>query len=120
MHIFKKSFAVALLMFVVALNCYTKISFSAEGIEGMVNINTATEAQIALLPGIGSKLAAEVLNYRTSNGDFKTIDDLKKIKGIGDKKLEAIRNFVALEGDTTIKSTKAAKDGKEQKLEESK
>src|SRR5574341_1155089 len=120
MHVMNKYFAVAILAFVIVLNCSTKICFSAEAIEGTVNINTATEAQLALLPGIGTKIASEIVNYRASNGNFKTIDDLKKIKGVGDKKFEQIKNFIVLDGETTIKSTKAGKGAKEPNPEASK
>ncbi len=91
----------------------------AEGIEGKVNINTGTESQLALLSGVGPKLAAEIIRYRTSNGNFKTLDDIKKVSGIGDKKLENIRGFITLDGDSTIKAVKAAveKEKKETKSE---
>ena len=91
----------------------SRFCFSVEQVEGKVNINTATEAQIALLPGLGPKLATEVVNYRTNNGGFKTIEDIKKVSGVGDKKFEKIKDYVVLEGETTIKSTKPAKGEKE-------
>ncbi|MBI5308010.1 MAG: helix-hairpin-helix domain-containing protein [Planctomycetes bacterium] len=91
----------------------------AEGIEGKVNINTGTESQLALLPGVGSKLAAEIIRHRTSNGNFKTLDDIKKVSGIADKKFEKIRDFITLDGDSTIKAVKAEveKEKKEIKSE---
>lgn len=90
---------------------------SAAEIEGKVNINTATEKQIAVLPGVGPKLASEVVNYRKTNGDFQEIEDLKKVNGIGDKKFEKMKNFIVIEGDTTITSTKVAKIEKVKKDE---
>lgn len=90
---------------------------SATEIEGKVNINTATEKQIAVLPGVGPKLASEVVNYRKANGDFQEIEDLKKVNGIGDKKFEKMKNFIVTEGDTTITSTKVAKNEKVKKDE---
>ena len=100
---------------VVGFVCQTNICLSANEIEGKVNINTATADQIAVLPGIGPKLAAEVVKYRVNNGNFKVIDDLKKVSGVGDKKLEKIKGFIVIEGDTTIKSMKMAKGEKGQK-----
>lgn len=117
MHTIRKSFVAVVLMLVVGFVCQVRICFSAVEIEGKVNINAATEDQIALLPGIGPKLAAEIINYRTNNGNFQAIDDIKKVSGVGDKKFEKIKNFVAVEGDTTIKSTKMIKGEKEQKQE---
>lgn len=119
MHILHKFCSVIVLVLAIAFVCQ-KICISAEGIEGRVNINTATEDQIALLPGIGPKIAVEVVNYRASNGNFQTIDDMKKVKGVGDKKFEKIKNFVVVEGDTTIKSTKMAAVEKEPKREKEK
>ncbi|MCF6159112.1 MAG: helix-hairpin-helix domain-containing protein [wastewater metagenome] len=93
---------------------------AGEKLEGTVNINTAAKGQIALLPGIGPKIAEEIVNYRAHNGDFKTIEDMKKVKGIGGKKLEKIKNYITMEGETTIKSTKIAKAEKELKQKKDK
>ena len=106
MRIIDKSFWVLILVIVIGSVLQSRFCFSVEQVEGKVNINTATEAQIALLPGLGPKLATEVVNYRTNNGGFKTIEDIKKVSGVGDKKFEKIKDFVVLEGETTIKSTK--------------
>ena len=103
MRIIDKSFWVVILVIVIGSVWQARVCFSAEQVEGKVNINTATEAQIALLPGIGPKLATEVVNYRTNNGGFKTTEDIKKVSGVGDKKFEKIKDFVVLEGETTIK-----------------
>jgi len=113
MRIIDKSSWVVVLVIVIVSILQSRLCISVEQVEGKVNINTATEAQIALLPGIGPKLAAEVVNYRTNNGGFKTVEDIKKVSGVGDKKFEKIKNFVVLEGETTIKSTKPAKGEKE-------
>ncbi len=113
MRLADKSFGVVIAVIVIVSVCQARLCFSVEQIEGKVNINSATEAQIALLPGIGAKLAAEVVNFRTSNGGFKAVEDIKKVSGVGDKKFEKIKDFVILEGETTIKSTKPAKGEKE-------
>ena len=112
-QILYKNFIVIMLTLVIVFACQTTNCLFAEGIEGKVNINTGTEAQIALLPGIGPKLAKEVVNYRTTNGNFKAIEDVKKVSGVGDKKFEKIKDFISTEGDTTIKSTKTTKAEKE-------
>ncbi|GJQ22595.1 MAG: helix-hairpin-helix domain-containing protein [Planctomycetia bacterium] len=110
-----KSFCMVIIVFMVAFVCRTNICLSATEVAGKVNINTATEEQIAVLPGIGPKLASEVVSYRKANSNFREIEDLKKVKGVGDKKFEKIKNFVVVEGDTTIKSEKVAKSEKGQK-----
>ena len=50
-----------------------------------VNLNTATQAQLEALPGIGPKAAERILEYRQKNGSFKKIEDLMNVKGIGEK-----------------------------------
>lgn len=55
-----------------------------------ININTADEATLAKLPGIGDKGAAAIIEYRTKNGPFKVIDDLKEVPGITDLTVERL------------------------------
>ncbi len=59
-----------------------------------VNINTATQTELETLPGIGPSTALKIINYRKENGKFKTIDDVKKVSGIGDSKFDKIKNFI--------------------------
>lgn len=60
--------------------------FSFSAFAGPVNINTADAATIAAeLKGVGEKTAAAIVAYREEHGPFKTLDDLKNVKGIGDK-----------------------------------
>ena len=51
----------------------------------IVNLNTATQAQLESLPGLGAKVAERILEYREKNGKFKKIEDLMNVKGIGEK-----------------------------------
>ena len=66
--------------------------------EGPVNLNTATAAQLATLKGIGPAKAQAIIEQREKNGDFKTVDDLKLVRGIGDKMLEQLRPQVTVDG----------------------
>src|SRR4051812_30821054 len=50
-----------------------------------VNLNTATQAQLETLPGVGAKAAQRILEYRQKNGSFKKPEDLMNVKGIGEK-----------------------------------
>lgn len=59
---------------------------SAPAFAGPVNINTADAATIAMeLKGVGEKTAAAIVAYREEHGPFKTLDELRNVKGIGDK-----------------------------------
>lgn len=57
----------------------------------MVNLNTATTAELVALKGIGEVKAKAIVDYREKNGPFKTVDDLKLVRGVGDKLLEDLR-----------------------------
>lgn len=64
---------------------------------GLVNLNTATEAELQTISGIGAKRAADIIAYRESNGRFQSVDDLKNVSGIGGKSLENIRPYVTVD-----------------------
>ncbi|HFU3725048.1 TPA: helix-hairpin-helix domain-containing protein [Streptococcus suis] len=72
-------------------------AMSQEGNESKVNLNTATEADLQTISGIGAKRAADIIAYREANGDFKSVDDLNNVSGIGDKTMESIRPYVTVE-----------------------
>lgn len=59
-----------------------------------ININKATISQLQNLPGVGPSLAEKIFNYRKENGEFKNIEDLKKVNGIGEKKFESLKEFI--------------------------
>ena len=87
-----------------------------------VNINTATKEELTSLKGIGEKRAQDIIDYRTKNGPFKSVDDLEKVPGIGPGTMKQIRSELTTTGKTVIdkpattgtkaktgESTKAAK-----------
>ena len=61
-----------------------------------VNINNATIEDLDKLPGIGEATANKIINYREENGDFKSIEELKNVNGIGSKKYEQIKDEITL------------------------
>ena len=65
---------------------------------GIVDINTATVAQLQTLPGIGEVIAQRIIDYREANGPFQSVGELIKVKGIGEKRLEAIWDLVTAGG----------------------
>ncbi|MGT2965072.1 helix-hairpin-helix domain-containing protein [Streptococcus acidominimus] len=64
---------------------------------GLVRLNTATEADLQTISGIGAKRAADIIAYRETNGRFQSVDDLKNVPGIGGKSLENIRPYVTVD-----------------------
>lgn len=64
---------------------------------GKLNVNTASESDLIALPGIGDVLARRIVEYREENGAFSSVDDLRCVDGIGEKKLDGIRDYVTVE-----------------------
>jgi competence protein ComEA len=60
---------------------------------GKININTCTKESLISLPGIGEGTASKIIEYRESN-PFKTIEDIKNVSGIGNKKFDAIKELI--------------------------
>lgn len=69
-----------------------------ESVKGQLNINTATIEELQLLPGIGQATAQNILDYREANGPFTSVEDIIKVKGVGDRKLEQLRHYLKTEG----------------------
>jgi competence protein ComEA len=61
-----------------------------------VNLNTATAADLAKLPGIGPAVAARIVEYRQKNGSFKKIEELMNVKGIGEKTFLKLKPLVTV------------------------
>ena len=71
------------------------------GLTGTVNVNTATAEELQLLPGIGAARADALIQLRKQRGGFKSLEQLKDVKGIGDASLERLRPYVRFQGKTT-------------------
>lgn len=67
-----------------------------EEIAVKISINTAQTDELDVLPGIGPALADRIVVYRKEHGPFKTVEDIKKVKGIGNKLLEKVLPFIEL------------------------
>lgn len=74
-----------------------KSPVSAHAAAGKVNINTATVQELNdKLSGIGDGLAQRIVSYRQKHGPFRSVEAIKSVSGIGDKKFEAIQNYITV------------------------
>ncbi|TLQ04968.1 transporter [Pediococcus stilesii] len=62
----------------------------------LVNINSATKEELQSLNGVGEKKADQIINFREEQGEFKTIEDLKKVQGIGQKIFESLQDSITV------------------------
>ena len=71
-------------------------SSGVSGATGLVNINTASAAELQTLSGIGPSMAQSIIDERTKNGAFASVDDLMRVSGIGEKKLAKIKDCICV------------------------
>jgi competence protein ComEA len=64
---------------------------------GKVNINTATAEELSTLPGIGPTKAQSIIDYRTTNGPFQSIEDINKVRGIGEATFEKLKDKITVQ-----------------------
>lgn len=64
--------------------------------DGKININTADEKSMESIPGVGPATAKKIVDYRTKQGKFASIEDIKNVSGIGDKKFESMKDFISV------------------------
>jgi len=74
-----------------------------------VNLNTATKEELDAVKGIGPVKAQAIVDYRKEHGPFKSVDDLKNVKGFGDKTVDSMRKDLTVSGANTGPSSAPAK-----------
>ncbi|MEX1369076.1 MAG: helix-hairpin-helix domain-containing protein [Nannocystaceae bacterium] len=77
------------------------LAMLAPTLEGIINLNTATSEQLQLLPGVGPATAGKIIAYRDRHA-FTSIRQLMRIKGIGRKRFDAVKDYLAVDGETTL------------------
>lgn len=71
-------------------------------LRGKLNLNTATGEQLQLLPGVGPAKSERIVEFRQKHGKFRRIQDLRRVKGFGQKTLKKLTPYLAIEGDNTL------------------
>ena len=100
---------IALVLTMSVAGAYAADDAAGESGSGpVINVNTADEAEFALLPRIGEKISKRIVDYREQNGLFEQTTDLMQVKGIGEKSFELLRPYLVLEGDTTLETKQKA------------
>lgn len=94
------------LSLILALLASLNLAFAA------VNINTATQDELDAVKGIGPGKAKAIIDYRTKNGPYKSVDDLKGVKGFGEKSLAKLRGELTVSGATSVPASPVTKTKK--------
>ena len=81
-----------------------------------LNLNTATKDDLIALPGIGPAKAQAILDYRSAHGQFKSVEELKDVKGIGAKRFEKLKGELTVVGASVKPSTRPAEQSAPQRM----
>jgi competence protein ComEA len=71
-------------------------------LSGKLNLNTASGEQLQLLPGVGPAKSERILEYRQKHGKFRRVQDLRRVKGFGQKTLKKLAPYLSVDGDNTL------------------
>ncbi len=77
-----------------------------------INLNTATSEELQLVPGIGPVTAEKILQMRKSYGAFKSVDDLRAVRGIGPKRLEKMRKYLTVGKAASAEQTRVSRESR--------
>ena len=75
----------------------SQLPAAAEPISTTIQINKAKRAELSLLPGVGPKMAQEIIDFRVEHGPIRTWEELDRVKGIGPKTIENIKRYATLD-----------------------
>ena len=75
-------------------------------VSGKLNLNTASEEQLMMLPTVGPSKAERIVVWRKKNGGFKRVADLRRVKGFGYRTFKRLEPFLDIKGDTTLAAKK--------------
>jgi len=69
---------------------------------GQVNINTASAEELQLLPRVGPALATRIVEFREANGLFASVEELMRVRGVGERSFETLRPYLSVKGESTL------------------
>ncbi len=101
-----KKIVLVVVALAISASAFAAHKQSTKHISGVVNINSATVSELTLLPGVG-KSKAEAIVAQRQKAQFKSPQEITKVKGIGKKKFEKIQQYIAVDGPTTAKVVKS-------------
>jgi comEA protein len=94
-----KALAFGLVVAIVVFSLASAYAQSAAP-KAKVNINTASASELETLPRVGPKVAQRIIDFRTKNGNFKKVEEIMKVQGIGEKVFENIRDLITVGGES--------------------
>ncbi|OGP17578.1 MAG: hypothetical protein A3I75_08215 [Deltaproteobacteria bacterium RIFCSPLOWO2_02_FULL_50_16] len=95
-----KTFLILFTLVCLMAPALAEAAVAKKPLKGVININTASLEELAMLPGIGAKKAERIIEYRASS-PFAEISDITQIKGIGPKQFDQMKPFLVVQGETT-------------------
>jgi competence protein ComEA len=98
----QKALALGLAMAIVSLAIVPAYAQSTAP-KARVNINTAPASELETLPRIGPKVAQRIVDFRTKNGNFKKVEEIMKVQGIGEKIYDEIKDLITVGAETAPK-----------------
>lgn len=78
--------------------------FTPSDIEMVIDLNRATAEELRLLPGVGAKLASDIIELREQRGAFRSLEELMEVRGIKRTRFEQIRPYLVVTGDSLTTS----------------
>jgi len=96
-HFLTKPLAISMaILMVLGFFSLTWAQTQTKAAQSKININTASVTELQSLPRIGPKVAQRIVDYRTQNGPFKKAEDLMKVRGIGEKIFNQIKDLITV------------------------
>ncbi len=97
-----KVLAFGLAALLVALS-FAPVYAQSTASKARININTASASELESLPRIGPKVAQRIVDFRTKNGNFKKVEEIMKVQGIGEKVFDQIKDLITVGADSAPK-----------------